>query len=195
MPQEVTLLPLQRPADDDALVTFISSHEYPFHMSARPTADDVRSRIAAGSFDGPDNASYWVHVDGQQIGVATLQDLEDDAPLFDLRLATDARGRGFGELVLRSLTHEVFERFPVVNRFEGQTREDNIPMRRTFLRAGWVKEAHYRDGWPVAGADPVASVAYAILRRDWESGETTPVPWHDEPAPRVDGLTGSSIHP
>ncbi|HAN85469.1 MAG TPA: N-acetyltransferase, partial [Micrococcus luteus] len=61
--------------------------------------------------------------------------------------------------------------------FEGQTREDNSPMLRTFQRAGWVKEAHYRRGWPVEGGEPVASVAYAMLRQDWENGTTTPVPW------------------
>ena len=55
--------------------------------------------------------------------------------------------------------------------------EDNSPMLRTFQRAGWVKEAHYRRGWPVEGGEPVASVAYAMLRQDWENGTTTPVPW------------------
>jgi RimJ/RimL family protein N-acetyltransferase len=68
---------------------------------------------------------------------------------------------------------------PQATRFEGQTREDNIAMRRTFLRAGFVKEAHYRDGWPVEGGPALASVAYAILRRDWEQGTTTPVDWDD----------------
>lgn len=39
-------------------------------------------------------------------------------------------------------------------------------MLRTFSKAGWVKEAHCRRGWPVEGVEPVASVAYAILRQD-----------------------------
>ena len=56
---------------------------------------------------------------------------------------------------------------------------DHLAMRRTFLRCGWLKEAHYREGWPVEGGTPVASVAYAILRRDWESGTTTPFVWED----------------
>ena len=55
-------------------------------------------------------------------------------------------------------------------------------MRRVFVRAGWVKEAHYREGWPVEGGRPVASVGYGVLRRDWETGQTTPVPWDDEPS-------------
>ena len=67
----------------------------------------------------------------------------------------------------------------MISRFEGQTREDNIAMRKVMLRAGFVKEAHYREGWPVEGAAPQASVAYAILRRDWGSGTTTSFVWED----------------
>ncbi len=89
------------------------------------------------------------------------------------------RGKGLGVEALRAVTRHVFEHFGEVTRFEGQTREDNLAMRRTFVRCGWVKEAHYRESWPVEGGAPLASVAYATLRRDWESGTTTPVPWEE----------------
>ena len=59
------------------------------------------------------------------------------------------------------------------------TREDNLAMRKTFLRCGWLKEAHYRESWPVEGGEPVASVAYAILRRDWQTGTVTRFEWED----------------
>lgn len=101
--------------------------------------------------------------------------------MIDLRLAEDARGRGIGTAILPVIVAEVFGRFPSVRKLEGQTREDNVAMRRAFRRAGWAKEAHYREGWPVAGGQPLASVAYAILRSDVQSGTTTPVPWDDEP--------------
>ena len=180
MIDELRLEGVRRPDDDDALVEFLSSNEWPFHMRLRPTQADARKRLEEGQYDPPENAAFWVVLDDRRIGFAALEDLEDDAPLFDLRLAADARGRGLGVRVLHMLAAEVFERYPKVRRFEGQTREDNVAMRNTFLRAGWVKEAHYREGWPVEGSEPLASVAYAILRRDWETGMTTPVPWGDE---------------
>ncbi len=31
----------------------------------------------------------------------------------------------------------------------------------------------------VEGGEPLASVAYGVLRRDWETGGVTPVPWGD----------------
>lgn len=43
-------------------------------------------------------------------------------------------------------------------------------MRKTFLRAGFLKEAHYRLGWPTKDGGHVASVAYSILRHDRETG-------------------------
>jgi RimJ/RimL family protein N-acetyltransferase len=100
-------------------------------------------------------------------------------PVFDLRFAEAHRGRRLGVPVLRGLTELVFARWPDVSRFEGHTREDNLAMRATFRRAGWVKEAYHRDGWTVDGAGRLASVGYAVLRRDWESGTTTPVVWDD----------------
>jgi RimJ/RimL family protein N-acetyltransferase len=75
--------------------------------------------------------------------------------------------------VVRALTAHVFGAHPHVTRVEAQTRDDNRAMRRVLVRAGFVKEAHYRDG-------PRASVGYAILRRDHETGTTTPVPDDDE---------------
>jgi len=53
-------------------------------------------------------------------------------------------------------------------------------MRRVFQRAGYVKEAHYRDAWPVDGGAVYDAVGYAILRRDWLAGTTTVPEWHDE---------------
>lgn len=178
---EVTIRPVERPRDDDAFVEFLSAHEFPFHMQPRPSAEEARRRLTSGIVDGPGAFGCWVLADGEVAGIVTLEDLEDDTALIDLRLAEDARGRGIGTAVLPVIVTEVFGRFPSVRKLEGQTREDNVAMRRAFRRAGWVKEAYYREGWPVAGGDPLASVAYAILRSDWRSGTTTPVPWDDEP--------------
>lgn len=179
----VTLTPLDpRGADRAALVELLTTHHFPFHVVPRPRRADVERAIDAGRYDDEDHAALWIQVEGRgTVGVAVLEDLTDDAPLFDLRLGEPFRGQGLAVPVLRALTAHVFGQYPRVHRFEGQTREDNVAMRRTFRRCGFVKEAHYREGWPVDGGPALASVAYAILRRDWTSGTTTPVPWDDEP--------------
>lgn len=176
----LTLTPVVLPDDRDALVETLTTSTFPFHVRPRPSAADVDARVADGSFEDDDHASLWVdHGALGRIGLVTLEDLSDDAPLVDLRLVERARGLGLGAHVLRAVTAHVFTTMPEVTRFEGQTREDNVAMRRTFLRCGFVKEAHYREGWPVDGGVPLASVAYAILRRDWETGTTTELVWDD----------------
>lgn len=86
--------------------------------------------------------------------------------MLDLRIGEALRGRGLAAPALNAATAHVFDAHPRVLRLEGQTREDNIAMRRAFARCGWLQEAHCRDGWPVADGGLAASVAYAVLRRD-----------------------------
>lgn len=139
--------------DHDALVEFMTRNEFPFHGRPRLTVADVETLISENAYRDEDNDSFWVdHSEHGRIGFFRLEDLSDDAPLFDLRLNTPLRGRGLGVQILRTATNHVFSTMQHVNRFEGQTREDNIAMRKTFLRCGWLKEAHYREGWPWTAA-------------------------------------------
>jgi RimJ/RimL family protein N-acetyltransferase len=163
--------------DGAALASFLTTQVFPFHVRPRWAAAQVRASIDDGAWHGDAVATFWIDDDRDgRVGVLRLDDLDDATAMIDLRLADDARGRGHGSAALRIATDLVFSRCPAVIRFEGQTREDNVAMRRVFERCGWVHEAFYRDGWPVEGAEPVASVAYSVLRRDWATGTTTPVP-------------------
>ncbi|WP_182171431.1 GNAT family N-acetyltransferase [Flaviflexus equikiangi] len=163
--------------DYDELVSFMTSNRFPFHVRQTVTREDVETAIADGSYRDDDNDSYWIDHDSLgRIGFLRFEDLTDLAPLFDMRLAQSMRGRGLGAQVLEAATAHAFS-LAGVDRFEGQTREDNIAMRRVFARCGWVQEAYYREAWPVEGGKPLASVAYSVLRRDWETGTVTPIVW------------------
>jgi len=173
----LTRVNLSDPGDRAELISFLTSNAFPFHVRVQPTVEQVAEAIREGSWSGDDIETFWIDDEhGGRIGVIRLDDLGDATAMVDLRLAETARGNGHGIAALRSATDHVFSSRPAVIRFEGQTREDNAAMRRVFDRCGWVLEARYRDGWPVEGGEPLASVAYSILRRDWENGTTTPVP-------------------
>lgn len=178
----VTLVRLDPTGADRAdLIAFLTSEEFPFHVRRTIARADAEAAVDAGAYRDGEHDTYWLeHAELGRVGIVRLEDLEDPVPLFDLRIAGRFRDRGLGVPALRATTDHVFTTLPAVTRFEGQTREDNHAMRRVFVRAGWVKEAHYREGWPVEGGRPVASVGYGVLRRDWETGTTTPVPWDDD---------------
>ena len=176
-------------ADRSRLIDFFTSHDFLFHVRPQQwTVAGVEERIESGAFRSDDTDTFWLHHEQLgNLGIVRFEDLTDDAPMFDLRLATELRGRGLGAACLRAVTDHVFMTMDV-DRFEGNTRDDNIAMRSTFIRAGWSKEAHYRRAWPVSGQTPRDSVAYAILREEWKSRATIDVHWHDLPnfAPQVE---------
>lgn len=176
-------------ADRQSLIDFFTNNDFPFHVcSERWTVGKVEEMIDSGAFRNDDNDTFWLRDDNLgTLGCVRLEDLADDTPVFDLRLATELRGRGLGVTCLRAVTDHVFTTMNV-DRFEGRTRDDNIAMRSTFIRAGWSKEAHHRRAWPVSGQMPRDSVAYAILREEWKSGAPVDVHWHNLPmfTPKVE---------
>ncbi|MCS5486017.1 GNAT family N-acetyltransferase [Curtobacterium sp. C1] len=172
----VTLLPvdLAHPVGRSWLVAFLTTNRFPFHVTSAPTRNGVERRVADGDFSGPAHALFRVEADGAAVGMVALDDLDDGAPLIDVRLAERARGRGLGVPVVRALAGTVFAGYPDVDRLEAQTRDDNVAMRKVLVRCGWVQEAQYRRAWPVEGSAPRDSVAYGLLREDHRSGRVTP---------------------
>jgi RimJ/RimL family protein N-acetyltransferase len=168
-------------ADTELLAAFLTSEPWPFH-SGRADREEIRRAVTGGRYDSDTARTYWIIAGDERVGLIRLFDLGDSTPMFDLRIRAADRGRGIGGRALGWLTEQVFSIAPRAARIEGTTRQDNIAMRRAFRRAGWVKEAHYRDAWPGDGGAVYDAIGYAILRRDWESGTTTIPRWDDEPA-------------
>jgi len=97
--------------------------------------------------------------------------------MFSIRLKSPHRAKGLGKIILKWLTKHIFDNYPDIRRIEGQTREDNILMRKLFNQCGYIKEAYYRLACPTEDGGRVASVAYGILREDWANSKRTPVLW------------------
>lgn len=136
----VSLVRIDPVAEADDLVQFMTSSTFPFHGIAAPTPADVRQAVAEDRYRSAELDSFWV-VDGYaaRVGFLRLEDVQDETPMLDLRIAWQHRGRGLGSAALRAATRQVFETLPRAIRFEGTTRVDNLAMRRTFLTCGWVR--------------------------------------------------------
>lgn len=171
-----------------ALVELLSGDEWPFHGNSRPSRETVEGWLAAGRFTGPGVRSFWIRIaeaDATSLarrglaevaaGIVTLRDLADPIPVFDLRLRSAYRGRGFGYAAVRWLTDYLFNELPEIWRIEGHTRRDNLAMQHVLERCGYVREAHHRQAWPSSDGTVHDSFGYAILRQDWLSGDITPI--------------------
>lgn len=163
-------------ADLSELIKFLTGQRWPFHVAATVSADQVRLE----SYLGADTVGLWLMGEfDTRVGLVRIFDLDDETPMFDLRIAESARGRGYGSSGLLLLTMHIFVNYPHVQRIEGTTRQDNIAMRKAFVRNNYVKESHYRQSWPGPGGEQHDPVGYAILRQDFEDGEVTAVQFDD----------------
>jgi RimJ/RimL family protein N-acetyltransferase len=163
--------------DTELLVSWLTTDSWPYHGSPTLTEDQIRTALAEREED-EQVISVWVTLDDAvRVGRVVIEDLGDLTAIASFRIRTPYRGRGIGLQMVRWAADHVFRNFPNVQRVEGQTRVDNHAMQRVFRRAGWQPEAYYRRSWPDPGGTLHDSIGYAILRPDWETGITTPVPW------------------
>ena len=170
-------------AEADALVDLITSETWDYFVYTNPTSEVVREWIAKGWYSGEDNQVWWIVAPtGERVGIVRIHDLLDGTPQLDFRIRSAYRGQGVGVQALRWATDHLFTTLPEVQRIEGNTRQDNLAMRKTFRRCGYVKEAHYRSAWPTLDGARFDTIGYGILRQDWQTGTTTTVAWDDEPA-------------
>lgn len=155
--------------DIGVLANFLSQYDWNYHSKPKITPQEVQEKAAKDYYcQNPDLQSFWIEHEGEKVGFIRLFDLGDspdssETPLFDIRMGVPWRGKGIGTAALRLLVDYVFSNFPNKNRIEATTRHDNYAMRKVLERAGFQKEAHYRQAW----GDKQDAVGYAILRQEW----------------------------
>lgn len=169
-----------KPEDKDKLVRFLTSERWEFHSTPQILAEKIDEQIKKGHYSSSDIKTFWICADGSKIGIIRLFDLGDElgsteTPLFDVRITNQMRGKGIGKQAVKWITEYVFTNYPSKNRFEANTRADNITMRRVLEHCGFVKEAHYRRAWPDENGNHYDCAGYRILRSDWVNKTKTPV--------------------
>lgn len=124
--------------------------------------------VDAADFSSSDVETYWI-TDDETVGLVRLFDLDDigvGAPQFDLRIASQHRGRGYGTLATKWLVAHLFENFPELHRIEANTRHDNTAMHRTLISAGFTHEGRLRSSWWSEDGAWFDTSVYGILRTD-----------------------------
>lgn len=178
----ISLTPVDPRGEDlHALASFTARNGFPFAPGDRLTVPDTLSLITAGALDAPDHEAWWLDDSARgRVGLLAVAGVTGEEPSLSLHVDQRHRGRGLGTETLRLVIEKVFTEHPGARRLQGRASEDHRRIRQALARSGFVKEAHFRDTWPVPEGEPGrATVVYAILRRDWETGMTTPVRFDD----------------
>lgn len=167
--------------EHEKLIEFMTTNSWPYHGHEHPVRALIEKTIVEGGYKSDQVKTFWIENDeGEQVGLVKIFDLQDEIPLFDLRIADSYRGQGYGPKALRMIADFVFSLPEKKIRLEGHTRHDNFAMRKAFERTGFVKEAHLRQAWFSPKQNRYHdAVTYGMTREDWEAGVTTPVMWDD----------------
>ncbi|WP_083090165.1 GNAT family N-acetyltransferase [Actinomyces vulturis] len=172
-PTEIRLVRMDSKGRDRAeLIEFLTSSDFPFHLSVHPSVQEAEHWINDGRFDGPSAASFWIEErQAGRVGVITFEQMDHDWPLLAIRLSSSARGQGIGQAACRMATKLLFDTHPAIHRFEAQTRADNQAMRATLESLGWECEGECKKAWPTLNEDGTMQwshnkAIYAILRKN-----------------------------
>lgn len=168
--------------EQEQLIHFMTTNTWPFHGNSNPAREIIEKMIEEGGYESDQVKTFWVENDSnEKVGIVKIYDLQDEIPLFDLRIAEKSRGNGYGPAALKLVAEYVFGLPETKIRVEGHTRQDNFAMRKTFERAGFVKEGHLRKAWfSPKEKSYYDAITYGITREDYVEGTTTPVLWDDQ---------------
>ncbi len=164
----------------DTLVGFLTSDTWEFYGTPNQNPERIRESYEKHYYTGDDCKTFWVILDeGIKVGMIRIYDLQDDSPLFDIKILSKYKGMGIGTITVNWLVDYIFNNYSDNERIEGNTRQDNYAMRCVFHKCGFVKEAHYRKAWGSKNGKLYDAIGYGITREDWQNGKTTSVNWND----------------
>ncbi|RDI45503.1 GNAT family N-acetyltransferase [Falsibacillus pallidus] len=164
----------------DDLVSFLTDTAWEYHSNPTPEKKQIVEQYHNGWYQD-DRETYWIEQENEKIGLLMIHDINDTIPLFDIKLSKIARGNGIGTKAVHWMTDYTFSLPDKKIRIEAYTRSDNLQMRKTLYKCGFVKEGYLRSAWENSDGTVNDSICYAIIRTDWENKKTTPIKFDDFP--------------
>ncbi|TFD94539.1 GNAT family N-acetyltransferase [Jeotgalibacillus sp. R-1-5s-1] len=162
------------------LLAFMTDSDWPYHVEDHASESRLAKTVESGWYTDR-RETFWVMDHDEKIGLLVIHDIDDTIPVFDLRLAEKARGKGTGSEVLEWLKTYLFDRKEPKIRIEAYTRVDNIGMRKAFSKSGFVKEGYLRDAWEGNHGELHDALCYSAIRSDWQKGTLRPIKLNEEP--------------
>ena len=169
----MTLRPFE-PPEFDVLWSEETKDRGAFDIAWSPTDERAKQRVRArvrhsGEWRDGRVLDLAIQVDGRLVGdVQARRDLEYAPPgLFDLGIALfgDVRGRGIGTTAVALITEFLFDHEDGA-RVYLSTDVDNVAMRRSAEKAGFMFEGVMRGFWAAPRTPPRDYALYARTRAD-----------------------------
>lgn len=175
---EINIIKLENELNE--LVALMTNNTWDFHSDQKPSNEQIIKAYQKGWYQ-EDRETFWIEKDNKKIGLIIIHDISDTIPSFDIRIDGNGRGKGIGTKAVTWITDYIFSLPNKKIRIEAYTRSDNIAMRKTFNKCGYVKEGYLRNAWENNDGTVSDSICYAFIRSDWENKEITPIKLNELP--------------
>ena len=74
--------------EQEPLIQFLTTNVWPYHVNSHPGREIIEKVIEEGGYESDDVKTFWVeNTEGEKVGIVQLYDLQDEIPIFDLRIA------------------------------------------------------------------------------------------------------------
>ena len=81
----------------DVLIEFLTSDTWEFYGTPNPKPESIRANYENQHYTGNDCKTFWVVSEQDiKVGMIRIYDLEDGAPLFDIRILSKYKNMGIG---------------------------------------------------------------------------------------------------
>lgn len=153
------------------LIDFLISEEWTFHKDNKLNKKILEKNIQEGFYTKKDQITFLMEKNGKIIGILRVFDLkneEDEIPMFDLRIKSSERGKGFGKESIKFMIKYIFINYNKIRKIEGTTRNDNLSMRKLFEKSGFKKVAQFRKDWKDKKGKWHDTIGYDFLKKDFK---------------------------
>ena len=81
----------------DLLINFLTSDTWEFYGTPNPNPDRIRLSYENNYYSSDDIKTFWILLDDNiRVGMLRIYDLQDDTPMFDIRILSKYKGLGIG---------------------------------------------------------------------------------------------------
>ena len=149
------------------LKEFLTSQTWEFYEEEQITEESFNTKMSKNHFRNDSTKTYLCYENGCLLGCMRYFDLEnvdDDFPMFDIKIHESSRGKGVGTFLLNQTLGLIFKEYSNIFRIEATTREDNVAMQKLFEKCGFNIWGKSSKSWKKNSGEFVSTFHYEKFR-------------------------------
>lgn len=152
------------------LKKFLSSQVWKFYEEENISITSINNKLEKNHFLNTKTKTYLCYENNELLGMIRyfdLEDIDDEIPMFDIKVNEKSRGKGIGTYLLLNSLKIIFEKYSKIQKIEATTREDNIAMQKLFEKCNFKLWGKSSKSWKTLTGDFMQTYHYELLKENF----------------------------